>query len=112
MMRWDKMYLKKVRKAGLNMPIYERYVDDSNQIATVPPPGSKYDKNTGKIVVDESEFTLENSEERSARVLKSTANEVQDGIVMEEDIPSKHDDKKIPILDMKVWIDEKRFGGI
>ena len=26
---------------------------------------------------------------------------------MEEDIPSKHEDKKIPILDMKVWIDER-----
>ena len=44
MMKWDKMYLDKVRRAGIDMQMYERYVDDSNQVAVVPPPGSQYDR--------------------------------------------------------------------
>ena len=33
MMRWDRMYLEAVRREGITMWLYERYVDDSNQIA-------------------------------------------------------------------------------
>ena len=32
MWRWDKLYLEKVRKAKINMELYERYVDDSNEV--------------------------------------------------------------------------------
>ena len=31
------------------MVVYEHYVDDSNQIAKVPPPGSVYDKDMKKL---------------------------------------------------------------
>ena len=30
MMRWDKLYLKKVKEAGLVLQLYERHIDDSN----------------------------------------------------------------------------------
>ena len=43
MLRWDHLYKTSVRTAGLEMPMYERYVDDSNQVAIVPPPGAIYD---------------------------------------------------------------------
>ena len=43
MMRWDRIYLERVRMAGMKMLLYERFVDDSNQLAEVPPPGSRYD---------------------------------------------------------------------
>ena len=33
MARWDRSYLERVRKAGIEMLLYERYVDDSNQAA-------------------------------------------------------------------------------
>jgi hypothetical protein len=33
MARWDRKYLEKVTKAGMSMRMYERCVDDSNQIA-------------------------------------------------------------------------------
>ena len=37
--------------------------------------------------------------------MKEIANEVQVGIAMEDDFPSKNRDQKLPILDMKVWLD-------
>ena len=33
MMKWDKIYQEKVKQAGILMPLYTRYVDDSNQAA-------------------------------------------------------------------------------
>ena len=108
MWRWDKLYLDKVKKAKITMLMYERYVDDSNQIAVVPPPGSKYSEEEGKIVTDP---LLEDHDvphdERLAKMLLNIANSVMDCIEMEADWPSKNDDQKMPILDMKVWMDKE-----
>ena len=45
-------------------------------------------------------------DERTAKVMTDIANSVVPGIVMEFDVPSRNDDKKMPILDMEVWMDE------
>ena len=105
MMKWDKLYLDKVKKAGMEMVLYERYVDDSNQVAVVPPPGSKYDKVKKKVLIENGFEPAENENDRLARVLKDIANTVHEDIVMEEDHPGKYPDEKMPILDMKVWMD-------
>ena len=55
MMMWDRVYQKMFKNAGLKMRLYERYVDNSNQAADVPPPGSKYDKASRKVVYDGDE---------------------------------------------------------
>ena len=107
MLRWDRLYLKLVKKSGMEMLMYDRYIDDSNQAAVVPPPGAHYDKDNKKVIVDPN-YMIQNEMEdkRMARVLKDIANSVMPGIVMEEDFPSKNMDSKMPILDMKVWTDE------
>ena len=45
-------------------------------------------------------------DERTAQIYTEIANDVIPGINMEFDIPSKNCDKKLPILDMKVWMNE------
>ena len=45
--------------------------------------------------------------ERLAELLLNIANSVMGCIQMEGDWPSKNQDKKMPILDMKVWKDEE-----
>ena len=77
MMMWDKSYLKMLKQAGLFMRLYERYVDDSNQVAEVPPAGSKYDRERKKIIYDETELALrvdEEEEDRLTRILLDIAN--------------------------------------
>ena len=92
------------------MTKYKRYVDDSNQIAVVPPPGAKYDANTKTVVHEQVAQVEEEADDgRLARILKEIANDVQPGIIMEEDHPSQHTDGKMPILDMKVSINEEGF---
>ena len=107
MWRWDKLYLEKVKKAKINMMLYERYVDDSNQVAVVPPPGSKYNEERGKLVMDPQLRDHDvPADERLTRILLSIANSVMECVKMEADWPSRNSDKKMPILDMKVWTDD------
>ena len=84
-------------------------MDDSNQIAEVPPPNTKYNPQTGKLVKDDNPIDGETDDGRTARILQAIANHVQDGIVMEEDHPSKNSNGKLAILDMEVWINEENF---
>jgi hypothetical protein len=108
MLRWDKLYLLKVKKSGLDMTLYERYVDDSNQAAVVPQPGARYDVLTQKVVVDQNiAMNDSNSEARLARVLNQIADDVLPEIKMVADFPSNNDDNKMAVLDMKVWINEE-----
>ena len=92
--------------------LYERYIDDSNQVAVVPPPGSKYDTESKKVVIDETNIDIhENDDERTAKILTDIAKDIIPGITMEYGVPSRNIDKKLAILDMKVWI-ERNEGHI
>ena len=108
MWRWDKMYMKKAERAGVKMMMYERYVDDSNQVAVVPKRGARYDAEREKLVYDVVEEDGENEEDdkRLAKILCDIANSVMGCIEMEADWPNKNENKKLPILDMEVWMDK------
>ena len=84
MMNWDRRFLKAVKDAGLVIMMYGRYVDDINQIA-------KLNGMTPAELI---------------KKLQDIANSIEPGIEMEIDICENHDDKKIPMLDMKCWLDE------
>ena len=89
----------------MKMNLYKRYVDDSNQVAEVPPNGSYYDMNVGKVLFNEEEIGVnEQDDARLARLLKDIA-EVQEGIKMEAEFPSNDRSGKMAILDMSVWMD-------
>ena len=106
MQKWDLLYLEKIRVAGILMRMYKRYVDDSNQIAVVPEPGSRYDENTGRVISDGQGLGAEVEEdERLAWILKGIANTVMEGIEMEAEYPSKTRRGKMAILDMEAWLE-------
>ena len=70
MLRWDQLYKDKAKKAGMTIQMYERYVDDSNQVVIVPPPGAKYDVENNKVKVDDTIVdVIECEDERTARVM-------------------------------------------
>ncbi len=48
-------------------------------------------------------------DERSMREMKKMANSICPIIQMEEDYPSKNADKKLPILDLKVWVNDENI---
>ena len=110
MARWDRLYLERVQQAGGEMLMYERYVDDSNQLGKVPPAGARYDKQTRRIVVDPTQQEdVRQPDERLAMVLLDIANDIVDCVQMEADWPTKNADKRLPILDMKTWTNQEGY---
>ena len=83
MLRWDHLYKNSVRKAGMGVMMYERYVDDSNQVAVVPPTGARYDVTIKKVIIDDNPGDTDmNDDERTARIMTDIANDVVPGIIM------------------------------
>ena len=101
MARWDRIYLHKVKKARLKMWMYDRYIDDSNQNAGKIPPLTKYNVQSGKLAIDESQNPDEEAEERRSRFLKEVADSVHPGIVMDIEIQTKILNQSSPYLTWK-----------
>ena len=95
-------------QVGVIQRLNERYVDDINIAAEATTPGLKY-KN-GQSCVDQSMIREEErveDDERTMKFIKQVGDDIHHSIELEIDYPSKHVDKKLPILDMKVWIEDQ-----
>ena len=80
------------------------YVDDMNIVFHPLPPWSKEES---KIVIMQNKIEEDNREPRdkwSMCEMKKMANTICPKIQMEEDYPSRNEDNKLPILDLKVWV--------
>ena len=89
MLLYDKKYLERVKEdEELDMKMYVRYVDDSNQIIS----------------------TSEQDEKKAVERLMAIANDILAGIIMEADYPAKNEDSKLPILDMQCWMNESGYA--
>jgi hypothetical protein len=108
MVWWDREFEHKMKEIGLRLWMYKRYVDDVNSIMSIPKMGLRFDGSN--LVEDEvaaEEDRLMEPDERAMRLFKSIADSIHTSIEMEIDCPSRHDDHKLPILDLKVWIEER-----
>ena len=87
--------------------VYERYVDDINICTNAVQPGMKFVE--GKLEICEEEIyasELIPKDKRTMDLIKQIGDSIHSSIVLESDVPSNHEDRKVPILDLKVWIEE------
>ena len=86
--------------------LYERYVDDIDTGMEAVEPGIRY-FNGQLIITEESKKEDESVESdlRTFRVVQQIGNSIHPSIQLEIDVPSNYPDKKMPILDLKVWIE-------
>ena len=84
---WDKEMKKKMNEKNVKIAIYKRYVDDIN------------------MVIETNE---EAREEEVWNYIKDAGNEIHQSIQLEADYPAKYEERKVPILDIKVWVDNNR----
>ena len=110
MLWWDNRFLEMANTAGVNIEMYERFVDDSNMVSETIEAGWGYSKEAGKLMFTE-ERVLEDGfmedDKRTSLVIKDIANSVHPMIQMEEDYPSNHTDGKLPILDLACSMDDE-----
>ena len=81
---WDKEMRKKMNENNIEVVLYKRYVDDINMVI---------------------EMNEEEKEDEVWRMIRETGNQIHESIQLEADHPSNHEDQKVPILDIKVWVE-------
>ena len=113
MLWWDRELIKRLEEATRDISwkllLYLRYVDDENCIAEEMPLGAKLIN--GKVCVKTENIDSDKNvpgDIRTAMIMKEIANEISPCIQVEIDCPSLHENKKMPILDLEVWIEENK----
>ena len=105
MLWWDRTLISRLSDLGIVARLCKRYVDDVNFATIELPVGTRYAN--GKLYVDEEAVEgdmLISGDKRTMEVVKSIGNGLHPSIQLEVDCPSNHEDGKMPILDLKVWV--------
>ena len=110
---YKKHLLKIASNNDLDLFFYARYVDVGNMAGVPLHPGRRWliepwaGSFGGKMVMMEDKI-LEDLEvpadARTMREIRKMGNSINQMIQLEEDFPSKSEDQKMPILDLKVWV--------
>ena len=77
-------------ESNMKIYLYKRYVDDVSIVAE----GIDNETDDGK-----------EKDERTMEKLKEVGNSIHRSIQLEADYPSNYEDRKLPILDVKVWLE-------
>merc|ERR1712082_183447 len=103
---WEEGLVKKCRKAGLKLDLYRRYVDDQFLVMRAVAKGWSYDQKTGRMVFsrEKADCDTTSDTERTAKVMADIANSIHEQIQVTTDIPGQHPDGRMPVLDLKVWV--------
>ena len=104
---WDDRLMEGIKKAKLDVFLYKRYVDDINACVEVVKPGMRWN---GRELIFNQEVVEEDrqieDDKRTFNIIRQIGDQIHSSIKLEVDVPSNHDDRKIPILDLKVWVEE------
>ena len=102
---WDKKFLENLNELRYTVYIYKRYVDDIN----ICMEQVKNEENRLSLGANEEpELSVSNMEndEGTFKIISNVADSITECIKVETDYPSKNDDCKIPVLYLKLWIQE------
>ena len=96
---WDKQLLHKLHQDGKELLLYKRYIDDIN--FAVKTPNGEQNSNNKQPEIDTG------SKDRILYI----GNSIHPTIQLEQDNPNKHKDNKMPLLDIKLWTEERDDGN-
>ena len=97
-------------KINLEPDLYQIYVDDQSSLQETTPVGATYNKRSKTITITEKQSELDKgmpADRRTANFLVEIATTIDPSIVMEAAVPSDFEDKKMPLLNCKVWMENK-----
>ena len=110
MLWWDQQFLGKLEKLGIVMMLYKRYVDDGNMALQAVQVGTRIID--GKVSILPEAIQEDSgipADSRTARLIRTVANTITPMIQMEEDYPTNHPSGRLAILDLEVWIENRRI---
>ena len=106
---WDKQILLKLEQVNIIIELYKRYVDDINSALKGDIRGKRYIN--GELVYSEEKMKEDQDKEQDAlmmELVRTIGNDIHQSIQLEVDYPSRYEDEKLPILDLKVWLGRRR----
>ena len=86
---WDRQLIEKLEAAGMKVLLYKRYVDDIILVV----------RNTVR-----GQSSSKPRDEANMCTVQEVANTIHPSIEVTFDCPSKHEDLKMPVLDLKAWL--------
>ena len=87
---WDKQLIQRTLNENLQLVLYKRYEDDCNIIA--------------------EHLNVEETDEEIAKRISHIADTIDPSIKSTYDYGSKYTDGRLPMLDLKLWIDKDHNG--
>ena len=105
MMWWEKCFLSKLETLVIKVLLYKRYVDDIIIVLKAIDKRLEYEKEEDRLKLSEEENN-ESNDIHDMNILKLVGNQVHQSIQLESECPSMHEDKKLPVLDLKIWVNK------
>ena len=107
MLLWCQKFSNKLKSVNIANAMLHRMVDDITIKPSIIKPGTRYE-NDQLVVYDDKvhEDKLVPDDLRTMRVIQNIANTIDETINVTFDVPSNYDDGRVPILDVKVRVDE------
>ena len=102
---WDRQLLAKFEELGIRVKLYKRYIDDMTICLKVLVLWMKFVE--GKLEYNQEKEDEDKDlpeDKRTFKLLQEIGNSIHPSIQLEIDVASNHEDKKVPILDLKMWI--------
>ena len=105
MLGWEAKFLRKLVQLGWEISFYKRYVDDVGSALLALNKGWIYSAEKDKMEYVGGGDNGEVDDIRTFKVLCQIGNTIDPNIQLEPDAPSLHGDGILPILDLKVWVE-------
>ena len=105
---WDRKLLEKLKSFNINLYLYKRYVDDIN--LAMEAIGKEYEYHDGELKIRSAQKQtneIENDDKRTFEIIQEIGNDIHHSIQLTTDVPSNNEDGKVPILDLKCWIEKR-----
>jgi hypothetical protein len=108
-MKHDFNILELAKLNNILVKLYRRYMDDQATGVRVIPRVMRWNPEQKNVVFCQEQYEKDEGRKDDARtmeVMRDMSNSINPRIKLVEDFPSNHPDGKMPVLDLKVWMDE------
>ena len=107
LLRFDAKLTKRLKDLGFTIDVYKIYVDDITVVGPPLNPGWHYSVEQRKMCWSQEEASKgEAADVRSMAAVVAVANTLDPNLQFTSDCPSQQQDGKLPILDIKVWVED------
>ena len=104
MTNWDQKFLGKLKKLGISIDMYFRYVDDTVLGLREIHHGWSYDRKKGVMTFDRFKQKTQAGDHHTFEQLQMIANSLDKDIQMTFDVPSLNESGLLPVLDLGLYI--------